>query len=66
VFLYVVKNYGEPGDWVLDPFAGIGGVHYLDQFGFPTVGVEIERDWCNHARTVQADATALPFADSTL
>lgn len=61
--MYVVKNYGEPGDWVLDPFAGIGGIHYLDQFGFPTVGVEIEPEWCNHPRTVRADATFLPFAD---
>lgn len=59
----MVKNYGVPGDWVLDPFAGIGGIHYLDQFGFPTVGVEIEPEWCNHPRTVQGDATFLPFAD---
>jgi tRNA G10 N-methylase Trm11 len=65
VFLYVVKNYGSPGDWVLDPFAGTGGIHYLDQFGFPTVGVEIEPEWCNHPRTVQGDATNLPFADET-
>jgi tRNA G10 N-methylase Trm11 len=64
VFLYVVKNYGSPGDWVLDPFAGIGGIHYLDQFGFPTVGVEIEPEWAAaHPRTVQGDATMLPFAD---
>jgi tRNA G10 N-methylase Trm11 len=62
--LYVVKNYGSPGDWVLDPFAGTGGVHFLDQFGFPTVGVEIEPEWAGaHSRTVQGDATRLPFAD---
>jgi tRNA G10 N-methylase Trm11 len=61
-----VRNYGEPGDWVLDPFAGVGGIHYLDQFGFPTVGVEIEQEWAAaHPRTVRATATSLPFADQT-
>jgi tRNA G10 N-methylase Trm11 len=60
----VVKNFGAPGDWVLDPFAGTGGIHWLDQFGFPTVGVEIEPEWAMaHPRTVVGDATSLPFAD---
>lgn len=59
----MVKRFGAPGDWVLDPFAGIGGVHWLDQFGFPTVGVELEPEWAAaHPRTVQGDATSLPFA----
>lgn len=52
---------------VLDPFAGVGGVHGLGRgkspYGIETVGVEIEPEWAyQHPRTIVGDATALPFA----
>lgn len=48
---------------ILDPFAGVGLVHTL---GYDSVGVELEPEWGNqHARTITADATALPFPDHT-
>jgi tRNA G10 N-methylase Trm11 len=51
---------------VLDPFAGIGGVHDLDLFGYHTVGVELEPKWAAaHPRTIVGDATSLPFADES-
>lgn len=48
---------------VLDPFAGIGRIHQLqDELrGVRTVGVEIEPEWAAlHPRTMCGDATALP------
>ncbi|HEY5170692.1 MAG TPA: hypothetical protein VIK54_03085, partial [Acidimicrobiia bacterium] len=48
---------------VLDPFAGVGGVHAL---GFDSVGVELEPEWATqHPRTLVANALALPFAPGT-
>src|SRR5712692_2421523 len=48
---------------VLDPFAGVGGVHAL---GFDSVGVELETEWATqHPRTIVANALALPFAPGT-
>jgi SAM-dependent methyltransferase len=32
---------------VLDPFAGIGRIHLLREFGFETTGIEIEKEWAN-------------------
>lgn len=44
---------------VLDPFAGVGGVHALPG---STFGVEIEPEWAAaHPRTRVGDATALPW-----
>jgi ubiquinone/menaquinone biosynthesis C-methylase UbiE len=62
---------------VLDPFAGVGGVHKLAResekgqwsliepgYDIETVGVEIEPEWAyQHPRTIVGDATALPFPD---
>lgn len=48
---------------ILDPFAGVGGVHLL---GKRTVGVELEPEWASyHPRTLVGDATELPFADGS-
>lgn len=46
---------------VLDPFAGIGGIHKLKQ---ETIGVEIEPEWASqHPDTVVGNALFLPFED---
>jgi hypothetical protein len=65
---------------VLDPFAGVGGVHTLstesvrrqgDLWGpmtsrIATVGIELEPEWAyQHPRTMVGDARALPFSDAT-
>lgn len=51
---------------VLDPFAGLGGIHQLVPFGYDTTGVEIEADWARcHPRTICGDSTALAFADGS-
>lgn len=48
---------------VLDPMAGVGRVHLLASPVIETVGVELEPEWAEaHPRTVQGDATALPFS----
>lgn len=42
---------------VLDPFAGVGGIHNLP---YTTVGVEIEPEWAaSHSQTVCGDSTQL-------
>lgn len=49
---------------VLDPFAGVGGIHALRDRGRETVGVELEPEWAQASPfTVVGDATALPFPD---
>lgn len=49
---------------ILDPFAGVGKVHVLRDFGFETIGIEIEAEWADqHPRNQVGDATALPFGD---
>lgn len=51
---------------VLDPFAGTGKIHELREYGFGTVGVEIEPEWANlHPGTVVGSALDLAFADET-
>jgi len=46
------------GARVLDPFAGVGGVHSLTRFD--TVGVELEPEWANaHDRTLVGDSRFL-------
>jgi hypothetical protein len=48
---------------VLDPFAGVGGVHTL---GLESIGVEIEPEWARaHPRNIYASALALPFRKAT-
>lgn len=52
----------DPGG-VLDPFCGTGRIHEL---GYDSWGVEIRPAWAAmHSRTVNADATRLPFRDGT-
>lgn len=47
---------------LLDPFAGSGGVHELEERGVVwTMGVELEEEWASqHPRTQVGDATDLP------
>ncbi len=48
---------------VLDPFAGVGGIHVLPN---PTWGVELEFEWASqHPRNIVGDALHLPFPDAT-
>src|SRR5690242_14671965 len=48
---------------LLDPFAGTGRIHELDDDKFiHTWGVELEPEWANmHGRTIIGDATKLVF-----
>ena len=49
---------------VLDPMAGVGGIHRLRALlpELHTVGVELEPEWAaQHPETRQGDALALPF-----
>lgn len=49
---------------VLDPFAGVGGIHHLADMveGIDTVGVELEPEWAAaDPRTLVGDARHLPF-----
>jgi SAM-dependent methyltransferase len=57
----------DPGARVLDPFAGTGGIHWLQNFlDVVTVGIELEPEWAaQHPRTIPGDATRLPFPSST-
>lgn len=49
----------DKGSLVLDPFAGIGGIHSLCP-PYKTVGVEIEKEWADqHERNICADSTKL-------
>lgn len=52
---------------VLDPFAGVGKIHRLDDLKYcETVGVELEPEWAAaDPRTVVGDALALPFPDKS-
>lgn len=51
---------------VLDPMAGVGGVHQLADPGLiETWGLEIEPEWADqHPSTWEGDATEMPFPDS--
>jgi len=47
---------------VLDPFAGVGGIHRLARNGRATIGVELEPEWARaHRDTIVGDARELPF-----
>lgn len=53
-------------DRVLDPFAGTGRIHKLQNWGHTTVGVELEPEWAElHPGTVVGTALKLPFDDSS-
>jgi DNA modification methylase len=58
----VLAGHLPEGGLILDPFAGVGGIHLLASDMYRTVGVEIEAPWANtHPVTIQGDALALPF-----
>ena len=52
---------------VLDPFAGTGRIHRLEDLGsWCTHGVEIESEWAEyHHKTIQGDSRNLPYADGS-
>lgn len=50
---------------ILDPFAGVGGIHRLGEL-HETVGVELEPEWAAaHEQTIVGDATDLDAADGS-
>lgn len=61
VFDQLLKSHRTTNsNLVLDPFAGVGGIHKLVDKGWTTVGVEIQEKWANvHPRTMCGDATKL-------
>lgn len=47
---------------LLDPFAGVGGIHELASKRVKTVGIELEPEWAEqHPNTRVGNALALPF-----
>lgn len=65
VFERVLAEHAA-GDRVLDPFAGVGGIHELQAVGYQTVGVELEPEYvAMHVDTIQGNALALSFDDGT-
>lgn len=55
------------GAIVLDSFAGTGRIHQLQEYGWRTIGIELEPEWANmHPDTIVGNALYLPFADETI
>ena len=51
-----------PGSLVLDSFAGTGRIHWLQEYGHRTIGIELEPEWANmHEDTIVGNALFLPF-----
>jgi SAM-dependent methyltransferase len=63
--LPIFAQFLKPQWRVLDPFAGVGGIHDLRDFvAVETIGVEIEPEWAAmHPHTQEGDAVDLNFAD---
>lgn len=62
VFREVLAGYVT----VLDPFAGTGLIHKLQEHGHDTIGVELEPEWAKlHEATEVGDARNLAFADES-
>ncbi|MGH9196557.1 MAG: hypothetical protein ACRD1T_12545 [Acidimicrobiia bacterium] len=58
IFAEVLEGYKK----VLDPFAGTGRIHELEEWGHLTTGIEIEPEWAElHKRTELGDALDLRF-----
>jgi len=58
--LEVIEGLLEGYNRVLDPFAGIGGIHALAEKGWDTVGIEIEPRWADqHPRNKVGNALDL-------
>ena len=52
---------------ILDPFAGVGGIHKLAAVGYETVGVEIEPEWAGeHPDTICGDSRTIPLDANTV
>lgn len=52
---------------ILDPFAGVGGIHIFNKLGHLTYGVEMEPEWArSRPGTIVGDATSLPFKSGTM
>src|SRR5690606_16073322 len=65
-FRSILEHHGMPGDNILDPFAGTGRIHELQDDGWETVGVEIEKEYADmHLDTVHGSALDLPFDPET-
>ena len=66
VFRGILDVYMKDSGLILDPFAGIGTVHKLRNFGWNTWGIEIEPEWAIQSpSTLIGDATHLPFVDKS-
>lgn len=66
VFAELLNKHGFDRDLgiILDPFAGIGRVHELQNAGFTTIGVELEPEWAEqHPCTRVGNALDLVFVD---
>lgn len=51
---------------ILDPFAGTGKIHRLQEHGFKTTGIELEPEWAElHPDTVVGNALILDYEDGT-
>lgn len=60
----LLDRYGPGNVTVLDPFAGVGGIHVLRDHGYDTHGIEIEKEYAaKHRYTKRGDATDLPYDD---
>lgn len=60
VFNDIINKYrNQEFPIILDPFAGTGKVHYIND-NFDTYGIEIEPEWANmHHRTLCGDSTKM-------
>lgn len=57
--LMSVQSRLNTGSVILDPFAGIGGIHFLSP-KYNTIGVEIEKEWAEqHSQNIWYDSTKL-------
>lgn len=63
--LEAIAKWIPDGTRVLDPFAGVGGIHDLRP-RVETVGVEIEPEWADQSpHTIVGSALNLPYADDS-
>lgn len=61
-----LRRYVPAGGLVVDPFAGIGGIHVFAP-EWDTRGIELEPEWAaTHPRTQVGTALALPWDDDTV
>jgi DNA methylase len=67
VVAVLMQQYGHRPVRILDPMAGVGGVHQLRIPGdVATTGLEIEPEWAaQHRGTIEGDATDMPFGNES-